>query len=328
MTTTFWTDANRLIQAAQRVIIVTHQAPDGDAIGTMLGMLHALRALGKEVDAAVDGGVPAYLRFLPASGEVSPELSMGHWDVCLSVDASDEARSGACGAYARANSTSVINLDHHVTNTGFGDVQLVVPAAVSAAEVAYDWLMVGLGLTIGAETAQSLLTGIVTDTLGFRTSGVKPRTLQIAQELMAAGGNLTEITARTLDTRPLDSLLIWREALQSLTLQDGVIWAVVPAEAFERLHIDPSVELNLSEFLVGVNEAMVSATFKQQFDGEIRLSMRAKLGFDVGEVAKALGGGGHRQAAGATLHGPLEDAIARVIPMLKDVVLRGEQVIR
>jgi len=329
MTTSLWTEATRAVSEAKRIVLATHVAPDGDAIGTMLGLAHILRAMGKEVDAAVDGGVPAYLRYIPDSETVLHGLSAGEWDVFISADSSDEARTGDSGLYARAHSRIVINLDHHITNTYFGDIHLVMPEAVSAAEVAFDWLTQGLQRPIHREAAQALLTGMVTDTLGFRTSSVTPRTLQIAQELMAAGASLTEITARTLDTRSFESLLIWRDAFETLKLENGVIWTEIPYSAFENNHVDPAVELNLSEFLVKIDEAMVSVTFKQERDGHIRLSLRAKLGFDVGSVALALGGGGHKQASGATLPVmSMSEAVAHVLPLLKEAVKNGELVVR
>jgi len=324
-----WTEATRAVTDAQRIVIVTHVAPDGDAIGTMLGLAHILRAMGKQVDAAVDGGVPVYLRYIPDSASVQRDIKAGEWDVFISADSSDEARTGDAGAYARAHSRVVINLDHHITNTHFGDIQLVVREAVSAAEVAFDWVTQGLQRPIQREAAQALLTGMVTDTLGFRTSNVTPRTLQIAQELMAAGASLTEITARTLDTRSFDSLLIWRVAFETLKLEDGVIWTEIPYSAFEDNHVDPGVELNLSEFLAKIDEAMVAVTFKQEREGLIRLSLRAKLGFDVGSVALALGGGGHQQASGATLPAiPMSEAVAQVLPLLKEAVKNGQLVVR
>lgn len=328
-TTSIWIEAAQVITQAQRIIVVTHVAPDGDAIGTLLGMTHILRAMGKQVDAAVDGGVPAYLKYIPASETVHAHLSEWAWDVCLSVDAADAARTGECGAYARAHSRVVINLDHHPTNPHFGDYNMVVPEAVSAAEVAFDWVTLGLQRPIHREAAVALLTGMVTDTLGFRTSNVKPRTLQIAQELMSAGASLTEITTRTLDTKSHASLLIWREALKTFKLEEGVIWAQVPFAAYAENHIDPATELNLSEFLVKIDEAMIAATFKQEREGHIRLSLRAKLGFNVSVVAQAFGGGGHVQASGATLiEMSLDEAVERVIPLLKEAVKNGEWIIR
>src|SRR5690349_12927277 len=121
MTTTIptpdWHEAAAAIREAQTIVIVTHVNPDGDAIGSALGMANALREMGKAVTVADDDGVPDYLEWLPGSDTVVTELSESRWDVMISTDASDEARTGNVGTYARANSLRVINLDHHVTNT-------------------------------------------------------------------------------------------------------------------------------------------------------------------------------------------------------------------
>lgn len=321
------TSVLEVLQGSKTVIVVTHVQPDGDAIGTALGLAHALRGAGKQVDVAVDHGVPRYLRFLPGWEDVRSTLSSGDWDLLISADSSDIERTGECGRYARAHSKLEINLDHHATNTGYGDINIVVPQAVSASEVAYD-VLTASGIPIGTDSAKALLTGLVTDTIGFRTSNVSPRTLQIAQDLMKRGASLTEITALTLDTRSFDSLLVWREALANLTLDDGVIYTTIPFDVFRRLHVDPSLDLNLSSFLVKVDEAMVAATFKELHDGRVELSFRAKLGFDVSQVAYTLGGGGHVQASGATINGPLDAAVSDVLPLLKDAVHAGKLIVR
>lgn len=322
-----WTEAAQAVADARSIIIVTHVQPDGDAIGTTLGLANALRAAGKSVDVAVDGGVPVYLRFLPGSDTFLAALTAGEWDVYISADSSDIERTGNSGIYARAHARVQINLDHHVTNTMFGDLKLVVPDAVSAAEVAYDFL-VRAGYDIPQDSAKALLTGMVTDTIGFRTSNVVPRTLDIARDLMERGASLTEITALTLDTRSFDSLLVWREALAFLKLEDGVIYTAVPFETFRRLHADPATDLNLSGFLVKVDEARISAVFKERFDGRVECSFRAKLGYNVGAIALEIGGGGHVLAAGATIDGPLDEAVARVLTLLKRASAEGQLVIR
>ena len=327
MIPTQWTEAAQAVGAAARIVIVTHVQPDGDAIGTTLGLANALRAAGKHVDIAVDGGAPSYLRFMPGADTFHASLESGEWDIFISADSSDSERTGVSGAYARAHSALEINLDHHITNTGFGDICLVVPEAVSAAEVAYDFLNVA-GIAITTDSARALLTGMVTDTIGFRTSNVVPRTLDIARDLMQRGASLTEITALTLDTRSFNSLLVWREALSGLMLEDGVIWTTVPFNVFRQLRVDPATELNLSGFLIKVDEARISAVFKERHDGRVECSFRAKLGYAIGEIALSLGGGGHTLASGATIDGPLDAAVARVLLLLKEAVRQGHLIVR
>ena len=143
MTTTSpdWAGATRAVDAANTLLLVTHVNPDGDAIGSLVGLANALRARGKTLTAVVDDGVPGYLRFVPGSETVLAALTEGEWDLMISLDASDEERTGEAGAYGRAHSRSVMNVDHHPTNTLFGSLHLVVPTAVSTSEILLGWLL-------------------------------------------------------------------------------------------------------------------------------------------------------------------------------------------
>ena len=195
-----WRGALDAIAAAQSILVVSHVAPDGDAVGSLLGMALALRARGKQVTAAIDEGVPAELAFVPGSDMILPALASGDFDLMLSVDASDIERIGAVGKYGLAHSQRVINLDHHPTNTRFGDIHLIAPDAVAAAEIVYDFLTFA-DWTISRDMASALLVGLVTDTQGFRIPATNSRTLAIAQALMEAGAPLPDIMARTLNRR-------------------------------------------------------------------------------------------------------------------------------
>lgn len=323
-------EATAAVQAAQKIVVVTHIHPDGDAIGTQLGIVNALRALGKQVTAAVDGGAPETFAFLTGSESILPTLTgdpAAPWDLAISVDASEARRSGRVGEVAFAHSRQVINLDHHITNTLFGDYHLVNPAAVSATEIAYDWLDY-MGAPLTPEVSIPLLTGLVTDTMGFRTSNVTARTLEIAQRLISAGASLTLVTARTLDTKPYNTMKLWKQVFHTIELEDGVIYACVTRADLEAAYgagvsDHDASDGGLSGLLVQVNEAMVSAVFRETADGQIELSLRSKQGYDVSAVAVGVGGGGHRQAAGATIPGTLDEAITRILPQLKDAVRAG-----
>ncbi len=314
-----WAEANAALEGARKLLIVTHVSPDGDAIGSMLGLAAALRERDYKVTTAVDGGVPEFLQFLPAAARVEHRLKRGHWDVMISVDASDEERSGICGAFGRARSQKVINLDHHPTNTLFGDVHLVMPEAVSSTEVVYEWL-VRLGHPISQPVATALLTGLVTDTMGFRTSNVTAGTLGIVQKLMEAGASLTDVTARALVAKPYTSLELWKRVLPSVKLEQRIISAVVTQADLTTVGLIDVTDGGLVSLLASVQEAVVAVVFKETPEKRVEISLRCKPGYDVGTVAFGLGGGGHKQAAGATIDGPLEAAIARVMPLLQAAV--------
>lgn len=320
---TNWTEATQAVESAQSILIVTHVSPDGDAMGSALGLYNMLTHRGKRVTVAVDEGVPDFLEFLPKSDEILPALTSGEWDVMISTDSSDEARTGEVGKYGRAHSKTVINLDHHATNTGFGDIYLVNPEAVSAAEVVFDWWQEA-GFDLPRDVAIPLLTGLVTDTLGFRTSNVKPRTLEIAHLLMARGASLTEITARALESRPYQVVTVWKEALPSVMMENGVISANITIADQADIADRERMEYGLVGWLRQVNEAMIAVVFTEEKPDEIKLSLRSKRGYDVSQVALALGGGGHKQASGATIYGTLEEVRARVLPLLYEAVQQGE----
>ncbi len=324
--TTNWTEAAYAIEQAKSILVVTHLNPDGDAIGSLLGLVNALRDSGKKVDAAVDGGVPDFLEFLHGSKTVRDVLASGEWDVMVSVDSSDEARSGLVGVYGRAHSKVVINLDHHATNTLFGNIFLVKVDAVSATEVVFDWLS-HMNLPLTRDIAMPLLTGLVTDTIGLRTSNVRPRTLQIAMQLMDTGASLTEVTARTLDTKSYNTIELWKHAMTSVSLKHGIIEATVTQSDLKNARISEMTDGGLVQLLITVNEAMVAVVYKELHDGNVELSFRSKLGYDVAKVAFNLGGGGHKQASGATIPGPLDAAKARVTLLLQAAVKEGKLVI-
>ncbi len=318
------TEASAALQSAHTVLIVTHVRPDGDAIGSMLGLANAVRALGKQVTAAVDGGVPSFFRFLPLAESVQSELHEGAWDVMISTDAADEARTGSVGAYGFANSKVVINLDHHPTNPMFGTWQLVDAAATSAAEVVFTWLE-HMGLAYDETVAMPLLTGLVTDTNGFRTSSVTARTLEIAHTLMRRGAVLTAITAKVLDAKTPADFALWQRVLPKARLEDGVATLAITLEDTRSVGLNEPDDAGLVTFLLDVEGIMVSAVFKEHAPDEVRVSMRAKRGYNVSDIAVSVGGGGHVQAAGATFRGTLAQAQAQLVPLLHEAVARGDR---
>jgi phosphoesterase RecJ-like protein len=317
-----WTAAAEAVRQAQTILVVTHIKPDGDAIGTLLGLTGALREMGKSVDAAVDGGAQEFLKFLAGSETIIDDLDRGQWDLMISVDASDEERTGKAGAYGRTYSPLVINLDHHPTNTLFGSIHLIQAQAASAAEVVVDWLeQIRHPLSIPVATA--LLTGVITDTIGFRTSSVTPRTLEIAQRLMQAGAPLHEIVGRTLATKPYSHIDLWRRTFPTVQLADGIISAIITPDDIKAAGLTESTDGGLVGILISVEEASVAVVFKGQTDGTVELSLRSKPAFDVSATALALGGGGHKQAAGATVSGTIDAVREQVMPLLRSVVQQG-----
>jgi bifunctional oligoribonuclease and PAP phosphatase NrnA len=318
-----WEIATAAVDAAAAILLVTHVNPDGDAIGSMLGLGNALIERGcKVAQLAVDGGVPDYLAFLPGANTVKPSAS-GEFDLMISLDSSDDERTGNSGVYGRAHSQKVINLDHHITNTGFGAIHLVMPTAVSATEIVQRWLEF-MEQPLTRENATPLLTGLLTDTIGFRTSNVAAETLRLAQKLMDAGAPLNEIMHRTLSSKKFAVMKLWSHVLPGMVLDDGIISATVTQADVKAAGLPEVTDGGLVEFLVTANEAQISVVFKEKEDGNVEVGFRCKLGFDVAAVAFALGGGGHKQASGATIDGPLDAAVVRVMPLLRAAYEQGK----
>ncbi len=315
--------ANATLASAERILVVTHVDPDGDAIGSLLGLGNALRAAGHDVLCAVDGGVPAFLQFLPRAQDVHASLPDPPCDLLITVDANAEDRVGQVGAQARARCRTVINLDHHISNTGFGDIQLVMPEAAASTEVVWYWLR-SLSLPLTGEVARPLLTGLVTDTLGFRTSNVTAQTLRVALELMKPGIALYDVVARTLERQSWSEVQLWQEALPSASLEKGVAAADISLADYARTGLKSGEDGDLPSYLRRVEGARIAVVFRELAGGQVSISIRSKPPWDVARVAQALGGGGHAQAAGATIAGSLAEARARALPLLYEAAGQGD----
>lgn len=302
-------------------MVITHIGPDGDALGSITAVGVALQHLGKDATLLCDDPVPERFSYLPLADKIQPPKKHRptKYDLLVAVDCGDETRMGESYASLPAPVPPVINIDHHVTNTYFGDVQHVVPDAVSATEILYD-LFCGMELPITTDLAMCLLTGIVTDTLGFRTVGVKAKTLRIASELIEAGADLPLITMQGLSRQPFSTAQLWQIGLNNMRLEDGLIWTRIDNAQREAIGYHNTSTGGLVNFLGNVNQAAISAVLLEMGDGTVRVGFRCNPPYSVSELALNLGGGGHPLAAGCSLDGPLDKAEALVVAMSKETI--------
>ena len=310
--------AAELIAASRWPLLICHVAPDGDAIGSLLGLTWILRALGKNVTPASQDGVPKNLRFLPGSQTVVSQAA-GQADLVIAIDSSDLERLGTVYDQALLNNVPLLNIDHHITNLMFGSLNVVAPTATSAAEVVYD-LAQSQGWPIPPEAAQSLLTGLVTDTRGFRTSNVSARTLEIAQRLMEAGGSLHTVTEGVLEQRSFDTVCLWGHALAAARLQDGIAWTAIPLTMRVPCNGVEQSDSGLANFLVAADEVEVAVVLVERKEGPIDVGFRSAGRVDVAQLALGLGGGGHPRAAGCTLNMSLPEAKALVLRATREAL--------
>lgn len=313
-----------LLRAADAPLLVTHVDPDGDAASSVLALGWGLRALRKSPILACQDPLPGHLDFLPGFHDVIHGSVDRPFDLLVILDCSDPDRIGSVIPPDQRARAPILNVDHHVTNLAFGQVDLVDTEATSTTHVLYH-LIHHLDVPIDERIATCLLTGLVTDTRGFRTSNVTPEVMEIAVELMEAGAPLATITRNGLDRRPLSVLQLWGIGLNRLEIEDGLVWTSLPVEMQRAVGADGAHAAGLSSALVSAEEAKVSAVFTELENGEIEVGFRAVPGYDVAQIALALGGGGHALAAGCLVPGPLTEAVERVVAMLKEELARQRQ---
>ncbi len=315
------------ILGAKNILAFCHINPDGDAIGSLLGLGYVLDALpsaggdgsapARRVTLACQDRVPELLRFLPGVDRIVNLLPPGFQpDLVMSLDASDPARLGKIFAGLAFSPTPLLVIDHHITNLHFGNINYVAPEAASTSQLIVA-LADALGVPLPPAAALPLLVGQVTDTLGFRTSNVTAAEMACAVRLMEAGANLADVAQRTLATRPLKFIRLWGMAFTNARLDGYVLWAEVTREMREAAGITDDDDGGLVSQLINTAEARVAVVFNELEDGKIEVDFRSRPGYDVAAVALSLGGGGHPQAAGCNLPGSLAEAAARVLPLVQ-----------
>lgn len=314
--------AAEAIRNADRLALACHVGPDGDALGSMLGLGLAARNAGKEVVASFGTpfDVAPPLRFLPGLDLLVPPADFPEEPAVMVVfDCSSADRLGELGANAAKAGTLVV-VDHHVSPDDFGHVALIDSTSASTGELVHA-LLGELGWPIDAGIAECLLTAIITDTGRFQYQATKPETLRIAARLMEAGAVPSKITQNVYEKTPFGYLKAAGAALERATLhpEEGVVATVLHEDDLEANGIDWGDTDNLIDLIRLAEEADVAVLAKVFRDGRIKLSMRSRGATDVGGLARALGGGGHRLAAGATLTGETpEEVIQKVVSMVED----------
>jgi phosphoesterase RecJ-like protein len=324
MTTTELEIARGMIARAQRVLVITHVSPDGDALGSLLGFGLAVRALGKDVVMACADVVPEMLRYLPAVDEITTRPE-GEFDLVAVLDVAEARRAGAVGDALTRPPDIVV--DHHITNVGFGTVNFIDATAASTAELLTE-LLGPLGLSLTPDVAECLLTGVVTDTLGFRTSNTTVKTLGLAQTLMRAGADIHKVQDQALFRRSYSSVRLWGEGLARMQMKNRIVWARLPLEARQAAGYQGFGDADLINVLTSVREADVAVIFVERTDGKVKISWRSVPGINVAQVAMAFGGGGHAAAAGAEIAGTMEEVEKLVLDATRAAIKASQQLQR
>lgn len=303
-----------VIDAHQRFGILSHIGPEGDAIGSELALALMLEQLHKEVWVANRDLVPPSLRFLPRSSAVvhPTQVPSDEIEVWCIVDCGDLNRIGEDALQRIREGQIIINIDHHHRdNPRYGQINFVKEAA-STTQLLYE-LAQYLNVQITREIAICLYTGIVVDTDSFRNSNVTSAVLQMAADLLNYGINTREIAIEIYERRSLAELKLLGYVLQNAQMHDGVIWSVIPREAFRQTQTTLNETERLVEELRSVEGIEIALLFKELENGKIKVSLRSKGRAAVNGIARAFGGGGHEQAAGCVIPGEMHDVQERVV---------------
>jgi phosphoesterase RecJ-like protein len=307
--------AFRELRSAKRVLVVSHIRPDGDAVGSLIGLGLSLQNLGKEVQMVLSDGMPKIFRHLPGSDQVKNRPT-GSFDMTIVLDCSDIERTGSS---LSDNPIPDVNLDHHPTNTGFARYNLVDEKAVATSEILAEYLP-KFGFPISKQVADALLFGMITDTLGFRTNNMTPKALQLAAQLMEVGGDLPRLYQLGLLSRTFEAALYWGAGLSGLKRDGRMLWATLALEDRRDVGYPGNDDADLISLLSTIDGADVAIMFVEQGNGHVKVSWRSQPEFDVSQVALNFGGGGHAAAAGASIKGDLNDTQANVLAITKSIL--------
>ena len=291
------------LKAANKVVIASHVRPDGDAIGSLLGLGLALIDAGKSVQMVLMDGVPASFRYLEGNELVVKEPT-GDYDTFITVDSADFKRVGK--VFENFGQPD-INIDHHKTNEQFGKLNLIEADEVATAAVLTKHLP-EWGLNISKPVAAALLTGIITDTLGFRTANTTPDALRQCATLMETGVDMPDIYMRSLVRKSFPAAKYWGAGLSSMKQENGIVWGTLTLEDRKRTGYGGNDDADLINMLSAIDGNKVGMIFVEQSDNHVKISWRAlEPGIDVSPVAKHFKGGGHVAAAGADIPGTLDE---------------------
>lgn len=303
------------------VLLLGHASPDGDQLGSLLGLGLALGQAGWPVTLAGPHPVPEPLRFLPGSALFQQwTVPRGPFDLVVACDCPDPARTGGLLEGARGSTTRVVNIDHHPDNSRYGTVNWVDVGASATGEMVYDLIEV-LGLKLTPQVATNLYTAIHTDTGSFRYTNASAKAFRTAAELVARGADPGLVAAQLYEARRPESLTLLGQLLQKIEVSpDGLVaWLALPAGSAPEAFLQAE---DLVSYPRSIASVKVSILLRETQDGRVKVSLRGKGEVAVNAIAARFGGGGHPNAAGCTVEGSLEETTAKVLSVVSEALGR------
>lgn len=305
------------IKKAESIVILTHENPDGDAVGSSLALYNALKDFGKNPDIII----PEYSRcfeFLPSSGEIKKESNIKNYDLAISLDTATMKMLNGYANYFEDAKTKIV-IDHHGTNTMYGDLNFVNPDAPACSQILIV-LLEYFNIKITKEIGTCILTGIITDTGGFKYAGTNAETFEFVAELLNKGVNVSKIYRKVLETITKTSYELRRIAESRLEFSNEgkVTFTYITLEDEENVHSETGDHegiVNIGKCVEGVE---VSVFIRELKNGKgWKVSLRSNEYVNVSDVALLFGGGGHPRAAGCTIQGELNSVKDKILNEIK-----------
>jgi phosphoesterase RecJ-like protein len=295
----------------QSFVLISHVRPDGDAIGSQLALGFALMAAGKTVRLINEDGLPDNLAFMSGSEKIElPPAEPMEVEVAIALDTATKPRLGERALHAASRAKIWLNIDHHISNPGYGDLNLIDSASPATGQILYQ-LITALDLPLPAESRDAIYVAVSTDTGSFQYPSTTAKTYRMAADLIDRGLDVGTINSNIYDNYPYRRVELMRALLNTLEIsKDGLVanW-----DLRDQMRINLALQPEDSEGLIDIIRAIrgvqVAVFFEELVDGKIRVSMRSKdRRYNVCEIAMTFGGGGHALAAGIRMTGPLEEA--------------------
>ncbi|HYH85257.1 MAG TPA: bifunctional oligoribonuclease/PAP phosphatase NrnA [Pyrinomonadaceae bacterium] len=307
-----------LIESKRRFAITSHIRPDGDSLGSSLGLYWLLGALGKEAELIMRDPVPHAYQKLPGTEfvRVTPAVDR-EYDAVFVIECSDITRPGLIDL----DKQLVVNIDHHSTTALFGDINWIDSTASAVGEMIYN-LCKALGVRVTREIAECVYTALITDTGSFHYSNTSERTFKVASELVRAGVKPAKVSQAVFANYPWSKIELLGEVLTTLKRDSTgrVAWLAQTLDMQERAHASDEDGDGFVNYPMSCGDVEACAFFKETAPGVYRVSLRSKCDVNVARIAERFGGGGHRNAAGCTFEGTIEDAERQLVSLLLDAV--------
>jgi len=308
------------LKKSSHVLVVTHTSPDGDAIGSLIAMGMSLWSLDKKATLYNEGPIPAVYRFLPSVHRVVRHIDDENYDTAVVLDCSDLQRVGKAVSVVNRIPV-VINIDHHITNTGFGDFQLIDTSACASTEIVYR-LIKQMAVPINKDIATSIYTGILTDTGSFRFSNTNKASFAICKEMVASGVDPYQIAQHVYGKYSLGRIKLLNLALDSIEISYNGKLSIMTLtkDMFNETQTQSEDVDGLINYARRIKDVEVAALIQEHHNGnekskpwgQYHVSLRSDGMVDVAEIASLFGGGGHSSAAGFSIESTLLDLKSKI----------------